>query len=88
MHLVDAERALDALGYVDLICLSERLRHWALTEDQITADQRTDLMLMAVDYERLSESCGMLWKPRAPNPKRDFMRFIANARERPKERRD
>jgi hypothetical protein len=61
-YLVGPITAAETLDYVDMICLAQRLQNWALNESKISANRCTDLLLCAVDYERIALTVGPLWK--------------------------
>lgn len=63
-----------------MICLSETLRHWALDEPDLSASQRTELMLWSADYEAIALFRGLLWKATQPEHPPPITTFIARLR--------
>jgi hypothetical protein len=50
------------MSYVDMVCLSETLRYWAVYETGIDDARRTQLILASADYEQIALFLGPLWK--------------------------
>jgi hypothetical protein len=62
-HSVDVRRALDTLGYCEMLALSEMYERWALFEENISPDWRTKLIQWSADYEQIAEYAGEDWRP-------------------------
>ena len=61
-HHVAVDQAACTLSYEDMLSLANMLHRWALTEDRISPDHRTRLMLLSADYERIAEFVGPGWQ--------------------------
>ena len=43
-HVVDIDRAMATLDFVEMVALSEMFERWALTEEDVDPERRTRLM--------------------------------------------
>ena len=64
------------LDYTEMIRLAVLFEQWAF-EEELDPEQRTKVLLWAVDYEALAEFVGPTWKASDPNPDETFLNFVA-----------
>lgn len=76
-HLIDARRAMETLDHAQMNALAGAYERWALTEVNISPENRTMLIQLSSDYERVAEHCGPAWT--APNPEypSDVVAYVA-----------
>jgi hypothetical protein len=60
-----------------MTALAELYEEWALTEERISPEQRTRLIQLSSDYERIAESVGAEWAPELTGGRVDAVQFIA-----------
>ena len=82
-YRVNAKFAADELDYADMVALAETFVQWAIEEDAFSPCQRTGLMMLGVDYEKLAEWVGPAWKAAnpsdGPNPIRTMAELVRSA---------
>jgi hypothetical protein len=76
-HCVNVEQAMETLDHAEMIALAVMFERWALTEEKISADRRTQLIQWSADYEAIADHVGPGWQASNPAPDMDVMRFIA-----------
>lgn len=77
-HRVNVEHAAATLAYEGMMKLAKTFHHWAFHEDALDDDQRTMLVQMSADYERIAEFCGPGWSPPpSENDEEDLLSLIA-----------
>lgn len=76
-HHVDVEQALATLDYREMAALSEMFERWALTEEKISDERRTDLIKWSADYEALAAFAGTDWVAADPTEPPGLIVFIA-----------
>lgn len=68
---IDAEKAMRSLDHAEMLALAGMYERWALSEEDITPDQRTKLIVWSADYERVAAHVGERWTasdPQADDP--------------------
>ena len=75
----DPSVARDELDYTDMIALSGMFRRWAMHEAETRSrpPDRTRLIELSADYERLAEWVGPEWKASYPSPHPPLTKFLA-----------
>lgn len=76
-HRVSVERAMQTLDHAEMMVLSEMYERWAFTEPKLDGDQRTRLIQMSADYERIAEFAGVEWRASHPDSEADVVKFAA-----------
>lgn len=77
-HRVNVEHAAATLAYEGMMKLAQTFHHWAFHEEALDDDQRTMLVQMSADYERIAEFCGPGWSPPpSENDEEDLLSLIA-----------
>lgn len=62
---------MQQLGHAEMVALSRMYERWAFTEERLTPEQRTKLMVWSADYERIAAHVGERWiasDPQADDP--------------------
>jgi hypothetical protein len=74
---VDPLRALETLDYVEMLALAEMYERWALTEENVSGEQRTKLIQWSSDYEQIAEFIGPGWRASNPESPPGLIAFLA-----------
>ncbi|TAJ80484.1 MAG: hypothetical protein EPO45_01625 [Sphingobium sp.] len=78
-HRVNVEHAAATLAYEGMMKLAQTFHHWAFHEEALDDDQRTTLVQLSADYERIAEFCGPGWSPPpSENDEEDLLSHIAS----------
>lgn len=81
-HSIDVNQALDTLSFEEMVALGRMYERWALTEPNITPDQRTKLIEWSSDYERIAEYAGPGWEASLAQDGLDVVAFVARSERR------
>jgi len=76
-HIIDVDRAMATLDYVEMVALAEMYERWAFTEPNITPEQRTMLIQWSADYEIIAAYSGCGWVASDPESPVDAITFVA-----------
>lgn len=76
-HVIDVDRAMATLDFVEMVALSEMYERWGLTEDRLDPEHRTKLMQWSADYERIAAYSGFDWQATDPESPPDLIAFLA-----------
>ncbi|MBX3562474.1 MAG: hypothetical protein KF780_11760 [Sphingomonas sp.] len=76
-HHVDVDQALATLDYREMVALSKMFERWALNEENITDERRTDLIKWSADYEALAAFAGSDWIATDPTEPPSLIVFMA-----------
>ncbi len=68
---------MNTLDYAEMNALAGAYHRWALMEVNVSPENRTMLIQLSSDYERVAEHCGPAWT--APNPEHppDVVAYLA-----------
>jgi len=76
-HHVSVDDAVATLSREDMVALTDMFCRWALTEGDMSPENRTRLMQMSADYEQIAAFVGPGWQPRDDGCS-DAMSFVAD----------
>jgi hypothetical protein len=68
---------MQTLDYDEMLALAGLYERWAFTEQKLDGEQRTRLIQMSADYERIAGFCGAGWAASQPDNEPDAVKFIA-----------
>ena len=84
-HIVAVQQAMATLNYDEMLALSDMYERWVFTEERLTPEQRTRLIQLCADYERIAEYVGCDWTARDPGSGVDAIQFVARLERQTKE---
>lgn len=70
-------KMMATLDYLEMVALSTMFERWALTEESVTGDHRTQLIQWSSDLERIAVFCGPGWKASDPGEDVSLLAFLA-----------
>jgi hypothetical protein len=76
-HKLDTDRERRELDYADMVALSGMFRRWAVRDDGLSPEDRTDFIMYSADYERLAEWVGPNWRASEPSEAVPLTKFMA-----------
>lgn len=68
---------MDTLSYAEMEAVANMFTRWALSEQELEPDQRTKLIELSSDYERIAAYCGHAWTASSPEYPPDALVFTA-----------
>ena len=76
-YVVDVSHAVKTLAYAGMDALAKMYARWAMNESTLDGNQRTKLIQLASDYERIAALVGKSWTASDPEYPPDAVTFAA-----------
>ena len=76
-HSVPVLEAMELLDHIEMVALSEMFARWALTEERLEPHNRTKLIQLSSDYERIAVFAGEGWRAQRSESPQPLIVFTA-----------